>query len=88
MPDIKLEHTGVMKQLEDMEKALSRIVIESPDEISLGENKLAYTDAWLASEQLVKELLEQYVQAVKQNIEDTKANITHLKEQDEAIAAK
>ncbi|MGD7007032.1 DUF5344 family protein [Metabacillus sp. 84] len=85
---IKLDHAQVMSQLEEIEKALDSVAIAAPSDSAVGDNKLSYTDAWFENEKAIHEQLELYVKAVRQNIADTKSNVTSLKEQDEAITSK
>ncbi|AZB44988.1 hypothetical protein CEF21_20815 [Bacillus sp. FJAT-42376] len=85
MTTIKLDHTTVMSQLKEMENALKEVVIEPFDAASLGDMKLAFTDIMLQREESIHRMAKEYIEAVSKNIEDTKANVTSLKEQDEAI---
>ena len=41
---------------------------------------------WIDRETNLEKVFEQYIKIVQKNIEDTRANIDLLKEQDEAIA--
>ncbi|MTH55065.1 hypothetical protein GKZ89_16800 [Bacillus mangrovi] len=85
MTTIKLDHNTVMSQLEEMERALKEVVIEPFDAASLGDLKLAFTELLLQREESIHVMAREYIEAVSKNIEDTKANVTSLKEQDEAI---
>ncbi|RIW30400.1 hypothetical protein D3H55_16840 [Bacillus salacetis] len=82
---IKLNHAAVMAKLNDVINSLERLQMNPPAEGQLGRNKLGYTDAWIQREQNIHQLLKEYIAVVEKNVEDTKANVTSLKEQDEAI---
>jgi len=84
MTTIRLEFEKVMKELSEIEKTLSTINISSPQLSHLGNNQLDFTKAWLEREIKIEQLLTEYIQVVQKNVEDTKANIRLLKEQDEA----
>lgn len=87
MTMIKLEHSTVIKQLEEMEAALKEVKIDSLPQSSLGNNLTEYTKMWLQHEETVHKTAMSYVEAVLKNIQDTKDNVTYLREQDEAITA-
>ncbi|WP_113929472.1 YwqI/YxiC family protein [Bacillus sp. P14.5] len=82
---IKLNHAAVMAKLNDVMSSLQRLQINPPAEGQIGRNKLDYTDAWMQREQSIHQLLKEYITVVEKNVEDTKANVNTLKEQDEAI---
>ncbi|MTH55001.1 hypothetical protein GKZ89_16480 [Bacillus mangrovi] len=88
MTTVKLEHDEVMKQLEDMIKALNDLKLETFNKEELGENEMAFTKMWLEKEEYVQKTAAEYVTAVLKNIEDTKDNVNYLREQDEAITTK
>lgn len=85
MQKIKLDYSEVTQQLNDMERALEALTLPSPPENELGQNKLGFTDKWLEREEYIKQMVIAYKMAVQKNIEDTRANVTALKKQDEAI---
>ncbi|MGM0852569.1 MAG: DUF5344 family protein [Bacillota bacterium] len=82
---IKLNHTAVMAKLDEAINSLERLQLNPPAQEQLGRNKLNYTDAWIQREQNIQLLLKEYIATVEKNIEDTKANVEALKQQDEAI---
>jgi hypothetical protein len=82
---IKLNHTAVMAKLNEVINSLERLQLKPPAQEQLGRNKLNYTDAWIQREQNIQLLLKEYIATVEKNIEDTKANVEALKQQDEAI---
>ncbi|MGM0751804.1 MAG: DUF5344 family protein [Bacillota bacterium] len=82
---IKLNHSEVMAKLNEALKSLERLQLKAPAQEQLGRNKLNYTDAWIQREQNIQLLLKEYIATVEKNIEDTKANVEALKQQDEAI---
>jgi Family of unknown function (DUF5344) len=82
---IKLDHSAVMAKLNEVISSLERLQLSPPAQEQLGRNKLNYTDAWIQREQNIQLLLKEYIATVEKNIEDTKANVEALKEQDEAI---
>jgi hypothetical protein len=47
---------------------------------------LEFTSKWIDRETNLEKVFEQYIKIVQKNVEDTRANIDLLKEQDEAIA--
>lgn len=85
MQKIKLDYSEVTQQLNDMERALEALTLPSPPEDELGQNKLGFTDKWIEREEYIKLMVIDYKMAVQKNIEDTRANVTALKKQDEAI---
>jgi hypothetical protein len=82
---IKLDHSAVMAKLNEVISSLERLQLNPPAQEQLGRNKLNYTDAWIQREQNIRLLLKEYIATVEKNVEDTKANVEALKEQDEAI---
>ncbi|MGA9289847.1 MAG: YwqI/YxiC family protein [Anaerobacillus sp.] len=83
--EIKLNYSEVMSKLEEAKIALQHLTLPEPSSGQLGRNKMNYTDAWINREQNLQRLLKDYMTVVLQNLEDTKANVDSLKEQDEAI---
>ncbi|MBU8580385.1 YwqI/YxiC family protein [Bacillus paralicheniformis] len=83
---IKLNHAAVMKQLEQVSSTLQAVSLKSPSAVALGRNNLDFTKKWLEREAEICNMVEQYKEAVRKNIEDTRSNVDTLKEQDEAIA--
>ncbi|MCO0596221.1 YwqI/YxiC family protein [Peribacillus butanolivorans] len=47
---------------------------------------MEFTSKWIERETNLEKVFEQYIKIVQKNVEDTRANIDLLKEQDEAIA--
>ena len=85
MGEIKLNYEAVMKELNEVKSALANVNIATPESSLLGKNKLDFTTYWLEREARIHQLIIEYVGVVEKNIEDTKANVKALKEQDEAI---
>jgi Family of unknown function (DUF5344) len=85
MVEIKLNYEAVMKELEEVKSALANVKLVTPNSSLLGKNKLDFTTYWLEREARIHQLINEYVEVVEKNIEDTKANVQSLKEQDEAI---
>lgn len=88
MVEIKLNYEAVMKELNEVKAALQHVKIDPPQASTLGKNKLDFTTYWLEREARIHQLINEYVEVVEKNIEDTKANVHSLKEQDEAITTK
>jgi Family of unknown function (DUF5344) len=88
MTEIKLNYETVMKELDEVKSALANVKIAPPQASTLGKNKLDFTTYWLEREARIHQLINEYVEIVEKNIEDTKANVRSLKEQDEAITTK
>jgi hypothetical protein len=88
MVEIKLNYDAVMKELNEVKSALANTTIALPQSSSLGQNRLDFTTYWLEREARIHQLINEYVAVVEKNVEDTKANVRSLKEQDEAIARK
>ncbi|MBZ5750034.1 MULTISPECIES: YwqI/YxiC family protein [Metabacillus] len=85
MVEIKLNYDAVMKELNEVKSALANVTIATSQSSSLGENRLDFTTYWLEREARIHQLINEYVEVVEKNVEDTKANVRSLKEQDEAI---
>jgi hypothetical protein len=85
MVTIKLNYEAVIKELNEVKSALANVTIEPPQSSDLGKNRLDFTTYWLEREARIHQLISEYVEVVEKNIEDTKANVRSLKEQDEAI---
>ncbi|MBM7703047.1 DUF5344 family protein [Metabacillus iocasae] len=85
MSTIKLNYESVTSQLKQVTSAKETISLSSSGMNQLGQNHLAMTEKWKEQEQAIQQLVQQYVQAVTKNIEDTQANIDLLKKQDEAM---
>ena len=85
MVEIKLNYDAVMKELNEVKAALANVTIVIPQSSNLGENQLDFTNYWLEREARIHQLINEYVEVVEKNVEDTKANVRSLKEQDEAI---
>jgi hypothetical protein len=83
---IKLNHAAVMKKLEQVSSTLQAVSLKSPPAGALGRNNLDFTKKWLEREAEICNMVKQYKEAVRKNIEDTRSNVDTLKEQDEAIA--
>lgn len=83
MTQIKLNHAEMMKQLDEIKRALDALVLDGPDDV--GQNKLDFTEKWLEREEMIQQFVSQYVTIVQKNVEDTRVNLDSLKEQDEAI---
>lgn len=83
MTQIKLNHAEMMKQLDEIKRALDALVLEGPDDVS--QNKFDFTQKWQEREEMIHQFVSQYVTIVQKNVEDTRANADSLKEQDEAI---
>ncbi|TYR81849.1 hypothetical protein FZC66_08485 [Priestia megaterium] len=84
MTSIKLNYEDVIKKLEAVEKAVGQL---SMSELSdLGKNALSTTSKWKEREKEVHTLVTTYTNALEKNVQDTKANVDLLKEQDEAMA--
>ena len=88
MVTIKLDYQEVIKELREVQSALANVNIANPESSNLGKNKLDFTTIWLERERRIQQLIDQYVEVVEKNVEDTKANVRSLKEQDEAIGRK
>ncbi|UXH46458.1 YwqI/YxiC family protein [Rossellomorea vietnamensis] len=82
---IKLNHHAVMAKLNEVMHNLERLQLNPPAQEQLGRNKLHYTDAWIQREQNIHQILKDYIAVVEKNIQDTKANVEALKQQDEAV---
>ncbi|MGM7723470.1 YwqI/YxiC family protein [Metabacillus sp. Hm71] len=85
MVTIKLNYEAVMRELDEVKSALANVKIAPPEAGSLGQNRLDFTTYWLEREARIHQLINEYVEVVEKNVEDTKANVRSLKEQDEAI---
>jgi hypothetical protein len=83
MTQIKLNHAEMMKQLDEIKRALDALVLDGPEDA--GQNKLDFTGKWQKREEMIHQFVSQYVTIVQKNVEDTRANVDSLKEQDEAI---
>ncbi|MGG1688412.1 YwqI/YxiC family protein [Pseudalkalibacillus sp. NRS-1564] len=83
--EIKLNYSEVMTKLEEAMSAVQHLTLPEPSGGQLGRNKMNYTDAWINREQNLQSLMKDYMTVVQKNLEDTKANVDSLKEQDEAI---
>lgn len=83
--EIKMEYSSVMRELGNAMQKLVVLTLPYINEGSLGKNQLEYTDQWLEREAHLKIFLESYMGVVQKNIEDTEANVTMLRDQDEAI---
>jgi len=83
MKEIKLKHAEVVKQLNTVKSKLEAVKLPGP--ASVGQNHLNYTTKWKEREEKIHQMVEQYVKIVEKNLEDTRANVDLLKEQDEAM---
>ncbi|MET1178806.1 YwqI/YxiC family protein [Peribacillus simplex] len=86
MTTIKLNHPAVTKQVDQVKTALGTVTLGNLPAGELGSNKLEFTSKWIDREINLEKVFEQYIKIVQKNVEDTRANIDLLKEQDEAIA--
>ncbi|MBD7965242.1 DUF5344 family protein [Fictibacillus norfolkensis] len=85
MQTIKLQFHDVTQQLGETQKALDALTLPSPSAEALGKNELQFTKEFLEREENLHKMILEYMNVVTKNIEDTKANIEILKNQDEAI---
>ncbi|MBM7647491.1 hypothetical protein JOC78_000412 [Bacillus ectoiniformans] len=83
MAEIKLKHAAVIDQLNKVRSKLEAVVIPAPP--SVGANQMDYTSAWTEREEAIHQMVNQYKEIVSKNLEDTKANVDLLKDQDEAM---
>lgn len=83
MTMIKLRYEDVMQTLKDVEQTIKHLSL--PDNLDMGENVLDTTKEWKTSEADLGELLKTYITALEKSVDDTKANVDLLKEQDEAM---
>ncbi|MGP1909664.1 YwqI/YxiC family protein [Metabacillus sp. JX24] len=83
MTQIKLNHAEMIGKLNEVRRALEALTLDVPGEA--GENKLDFTQKWLDREAALHQFVAQYTAVVQKNLEDTRANLDMLKEQDEAI---
>ncbi|MBO0999533.1 YwqI/YxiC family protein [Bacillus sp. SD075] len=85
MTTIKLNHPAVTKQVDQVKTALGTVTLGNLPAGELCNNKLEFTSKWIDRETNLEKVFEQYIKIVQKNVEDTRANIDLLKEQDEAI---
>ncbi|MBN8435040.1 YwqI/YxiC family protein [Priestia flexa] len=83
MTSIKLNYEDVMQKLEDVETAIQKLSL--PGNSDVGDNNLSTTNEWKSQEEELGKLLKTYITALEKSVQDTKANVKLLKEQDEAI---
>ncbi|QCS53009.1 DUF5344 family protein [Priestia flexa] len=83
MTSIKLNYEDVMQKLEDVETAIQKLSL--PGNSGVGDNNLSSTNEWKSQEEELGKLLKTYITALEKSVQDTKANVKLLKEQDEAI---
>ncbi|MFJ7637951.1 YwqI/YxiC family protein [Peribacillus sp. NPDC097225] len=85
MTTIKLNHAVVTKQVSQVKTAVDGTTIGALPADQLGNNDLSFTSKWEERETNLEKTFNQYLTIVKKNLEDTRANVDLLKEQDEAI---
>ncbi|MED3688133.1 YwqI/YxiC family protein [Peribacillus butanolivorans] len=85
MATIKLNHSAVTKQVNQVKTALGTVTLGNLPADELGNNKLEFTSKWIDREANLEKVFERYIKIVQKNVEDTQANIDLLKEQDDAI---
>jgi len=85
MVTIKLNYEAVVKEINEADSALSSVKLTVPVSSDMGKNRLDFTAYFLEREKRIHQFMNDYVQIVGKNLEDTKANVRSLKEQDEAI---
>lgn len=88
METIKLNYDFVMKALDQVQNTLDSVNIQGPSSSVLGQNKLDFTDKWLEREANIQKMVQQYVEVVCKNLDDTRANVELLQDQDEAMVNK
>ncbi|WP_147534941.1 YwqI/YxiC family protein [Bacillus marasmi] len=86
MNTIQLKHDEVMKRLTKVKEALAALALPNPNEQVLGNNKLDFADQWTSRETAIASNFASYIEIVSKNIEDTRSNVSSIKQQDEAIA--
>ncbi|WLR42876.1 YwqI/YxiC family protein [Bacillus carboniphilus] len=84
MTNIKLDYGTVIKQLEEIEGMVQRLE-GSLSCYSVGVNQLPFIEQWDEREDSINQLVRQYKEEVLKSIDDTKANVQLIKDQDEAI---
>jgi len=82
---IKLKHNTVIQALLDVERALFDVKLSAPPVSSLGDNQMMFTHGWEQREGEIQDMFDTYQQVVKKTLDDTKANVDLLKEQDDSI---
>lgn len=83
--EIKLDYDHVINTIEQAEDKLPPLFLTNVFKGITGQNELQFIESWLEREEGIRELLKLYVEIVEKNIEDTKANVKTIKDQDEAI---
>ncbi|MDY0404688.1 DUF5344 family protein [Virgibacillus sp. 179-BFC.A HS] len=84
--EIEIDYPVVEKELDNAKQFLRSVKLPNVYEGINGQNKLQFVSDWLKRENEIYTLLEQYIEIVEQNIEDTKISAELLKKQDEELA--
>ncbi|MDL4840552.1 YwqI/YxiC family protein [Aquibacillus rhizosphaerae] len=85
MVRIKLNHAEIMRKLNQIQNTTRTLRLKTPPSSKLEDNRLEFTDKWEKREANLVQLIDEYVSIVEKNVVDTEANVTSLKDQDEAI---
>lgn len=88
MTVIKLDYETVIQTLEEIDRVIGKLSLPSLSPDTLGQNQLNFTTQWLLREETIHTLVTQYKEVVLKNVDDTKANVDLLKEQDETMVKK
>lgn len=83
MPEIKLQYNRVVGQLNNAKGALGNVTLDQPTDAD--GNQLDITTKWSTREANIQTLVSEYIKGVQKNLEDTRANVDMLKDQDEAV---
>lgn len=83
MPEIKLQYNRVVGQLNHAKGALGNVTLDQPTDAE--GNQLDITAKWSTREANIQTLVSEYIKGVQKNLEDTRANVDMLKDQDEAV---
>lgn len=84
--EIEIDYPVVEKELDNAKQFLRSVKLPNVYEGINGQNELQFVSDWLKRENEIYTLLEQYIEIVEQNIEDTKISAELLKKQDEELA--
>ncbi|MBM7542019.1 DUF5344 family protein [Amphibacillus cookii] len=85
MPTIQLNHQQVVAKIEQCKRDIEAFSVKAPPNSKLTGNHLNYAEQFKERERDINDLINIYLEVTMYNLEDTRANIDLIQEQDASI---
>ncbi|MBU5594935.1 YwqI/YxiC family protein [Amphibacillus sp. MSJ-3] len=85
MVTIQLNHQHVIAKIEQAKSQIDSFKIKIPPQVKQSDNHLNFVNDFRDREVEINQLVNTYLEVVMKNLEDTKANVNLIQQQDHAI---